>query len=104
MKKTQRILAIIGIVLLLSMYVVCFILAIVGKHQATTLFRAALGATIAVPIVLYAFMMLLKVFPMFKKNEEFGSGADGAPEDGGEAFEDAGEAVEDVPENCEEDA
>ena len=63
MKKTRQILAIAGIVLLLSMYVVCLILAITGKHEATTMFKAALGATIAVPLVLYAFLMLLKVFP-----------------------------------------
>ena len=70
MKKTQRILALVGVVLLLGMYVCCFVLAVTGKHEATTLFRAALGATIAVPIVLYAFMMLLKLFPPFRRNEE----------------------------------
>ena len=70
MKKAQRILALVGVVLLLGMYVCCFVLAVTGKHEATTLFRAALGATIAVPIVLYAFMMLLKLFPPFRRNEE----------------------------------
>lgn len=76
MKKTQRILALVGVVLLLGMYVCCFVLAVTGKHEATTLFRAALGATIAVPIVLYAFMMLLKLFPPFQKNEEAEEGDD----------------------------
>ena len=90
MKKTRQILAIIGIVLLLSMYLACLILALTGKHQATTLFKAALGTTVAVPIVLYAFLMLLKVFPPFVKNEE-----DSGKPDKGEASEeepDAGEA------------
>ena len=90
MKKTRQILAIIGIVLLLSLYLACLILALIGKHQATTLFKAALGATVAVPIVLYAFLMLLKVFPPFVKNEE-----DSGKPDEGEASEeepDAGEA------------
>ena len=72
MKKTRRILAVIGIVLLLGMYLACLILALLGKHQATDLFRAALGATIAVPLMLYAFLMLLKVFPPFIKNESLG--------------------------------
>ena len=89
MKKTRRILALIGIILLLSMYLVCFILAIVGRHEATTLFRAALGATIAVPIVLYAFMMLLKVFPMFSRNDE-----ESAPDDAGTADESSEETDE----------
>ena len=79
MKKTRRILAVIGIVLLLAMYIVLLILAILGKHQASDLFRAALGATIAVPIMLYAFMMLLKVFPMFSRNEEFQGGGEALP-------------------------
>ena len=96
MKKTRQILAVIGIVLLLAMYLVCFILAIVGKHEASTLFKAALGATIAVPIVLYAFLMLLKVFPPFVKNEEFGAG-EGAPEED----EDAEAAEEALPDENE---
>ena len=84
MKKTRQILAVTGIVLLLAMYLVCFILALTGKHEATTLFKAALGATIAVPIVLYAFLMLLKVFPPFVKNEEFDAG-EGAGEENADA-------------------
>lgn len=96
MKKTRQILAIIGIVLLLSMYIVCFVLALTGKHEATTMFRAALGATVAVPIVLYAFMMLLKVFPMFVRNEENGkaAGEEAGPDEEADAG-DAGEADED---------
>ena len=90
MNKTRRILAIIGIVLLLAMYLVCLILAVAGKHEATTLFKAALGATIAVPIVLYAFLMLLKVFPPFVKNDENdGAGSVGTKD----ADASAGEAV-----------
>ena len=90
MNKTRRILAIIGIVLLLAMYLVCLILAVAGKHEATTLFKAALGATIAVPIVLYAFLMLLKVFPPFVKNDETdGAGSVGTKD----ADASAGEAV-----------
>ena len=84
MKKTRQILAVTGIVLLLAMYLVCLILAIAGKHEATTLFKAALGATIAVPIVLYAFLMLLKVFPPFVKNEENEGGETEKTEDADE--------------------
>ena len=100
MKKRRQILAIIGIVLLLSMYLVCLILAITGRHEATTMFRAALGATIAVPIVLYAFMMLLKVFPPFVKNDEAAAAdPEASPEEtdaeDGEDTEDA-EGIEDT--------
>lgn len=70
MKKARRILAIAGIVLLLAMYLVCLIAAIAGKNEATTLFRAALGMTIAVPIVLYALMVLLKTLENKKEQEK----------------------------------
>ena len=91
MKKTRQILAITGIVLLLSLYLACLILALTGAHQATTLFKAALGATIAVPLVLYAFMMLLKVFPPFVKNED-AEATDG--DDGSGEEPDSGDAAE----------
>ena len=98
MKKIQRILAVCGIVILLSLYIACLALAIAGKHQATTLFRAALGATIAVPLVLYGFIMLVKVFPPFVKNDETGgespadeTDAAALPEEGSASEEDVSE-------------
>ena len=61
MKKFKRIGAIVVIVLLLSMYIICLIAALSGSEQAQTLFRTALGMTVAVPIVLYAFLMMLRL-------------------------------------------
>ena len=60
MKKFQRIGAIVVIVLLLSMYVVCFIAAVSGGEKAQIIFRASLGMTIALPILLYIFILFLK--------------------------------------------
>lgn len=61
MKKFKRIGAIVVIILLLSMYLVCLIAAIIGSEKLQPLFRAALGMTIAVPIVLYIFLLFLRM-------------------------------------------
>lgn len=78
MSKTRRILALIGIVLLLSMYVVCFVAAVTGAGNATTLFRAALGATIAVPFVLYCLLLIMKT--LGPKDQPESDGSDETPE------------------------
>ena len=60
MNKTRRIMAIIGIALLLSMYIFCFIFALIRTEAARTMFRMALAATIAVPIVLYGCLVVTR--------------------------------------------
>ena len=67
MKKFRQIGAIVVIILLLSLYLVCFVSAVSGSEKAQTLFRITLGLTVALPIVLYAFLMFLR---MFKNKEE----------------------------------
>ncbi|MBQ4425801.1 MAG: hypothetical protein II882_08720 [Lachnospiraceae bacterium] len=61
MKKFRRIGAIVVIALLLSMYIICFIAAVQGSENAKTVFKAALGLTVALPIVLYAFLLMLRL-------------------------------------------
>ena len=53
--------AIIGIALLLSMYIFCFVFALIRTETAQTMFRMALAATIAVPIVLYGCLVVTRV-------------------------------------------
>ena len=50
MKNLKRILAIIGIVLLLGIYAAAFILAFFGGKDATQMFNAAIICTFVVPI------------------------------------------------------
>lgn len=85
MKKFRRIGAIVVIVLLLSMYVVCFIAALSGGEAAQTIFKATLGMTIALPVLLYIFILFLKAA---KKRQE--NALDAPPEE--------------LPEEPEEDA
>ena len=61
MKKVQRIGAIIVIILLLSMYAVCFIAAVSGSDRLQPLFKVTLGMTVAVPVLLYVFILFLKM-------------------------------------------
>ncbi len=59
--KKRRIAAIAGISLLVLMYLLCLIFALIKAEWADSWFKAALGMTIAVPILLYAFLMLTKL-------------------------------------------
>lgn len=58
--KFRRIGAIVIIGLLLSLYVICFIAALIGSEKAQIIFKASLGLTIALPILLYIFILFLK--------------------------------------------
>ncbi len=58
----KRIAAVIGIVLLLAMYVAAFVSAIGGFPGADTLFRASLGLTIGVPLLLWVLIWCIGRF------------------------------------------
>lgn len=60
MKNIRRILAWAGIILLLSMYVLSLIFAVMKSELAGTLFRASIGCTILVPVLLYLFLLTAK--------------------------------------------
>ena len=81
MKKTRRVMAIIGIALLLSMYVFCFVFALIKTEQAQAMFRMALAATIAIPIVLYGCLVFTGVMTPKKPEVPPEDGSD--PESGG---------------------
>ena len=58
--KFRRIGAIVVIGLLLSLYVICFVAALIGSEKAQIIFKATLGLTVALPILLYIFILFLK--------------------------------------------
>ena len=58
--KFRRIGAIAVIGLLLSLYVICFIAALIGSEKAQIIFKATLGLTVALPVLLYIFILFLK--------------------------------------------
>lgn len=58
----KRIAAIIGIVILLSLYLITFISAFFAKEYMSGLFMASLFSTIVIPILIYGFMLVNKSF------------------------------------------
>ena len=60
MAKFRRIGAIVVIALLLSLYIICFISAMIGSEKAQVIFKATLGLTVALPVLLYIFILFLK--------------------------------------------
>lgn len=62
MQKSKRILAIIGIVILVGLYVVSLISAFFATEASATLFQVSIFCTIVIPMLLYVYMMLCRVF------------------------------------------
>jgi len=62
MKTMKRILAMIGIVILLGLYLLTFIASIFHTDFAHSLFMASFYSTVIVPVMLYVYMMIYKVF------------------------------------------
>ncbi len=61
MKQLKRVLAIVGVILILGMYVMTMVFAVMKSEFAQAAFRGALGATILVPVFLYIFLLVAKV-------------------------------------------
>ena len=66
----RRILAVIGIALLILMYVLNLILALIGTEWSRQALKGTMILSIAIPILLYAFLMLMKKNPGGKDTEE----------------------------------
>lgn len=61
MKKMKRILAWIGIILLLGLYVITFLLGITGSEATQGLLMASIACTIIIPCLIYGMMLIAKV-------------------------------------------
>lgn len=60
MKNLKRLLAVIGIVILAGMYVLTLVLSFTDHSKSGGMLMASLYATVLVPILLYAFMLVYK--------------------------------------------
>lgn len=56
----KRILAILGIVLLLGLYAATFVFALMKSPASTGMFKAAVYCTITVPVLLYGYSLVYK--------------------------------------------
>lgn len=73
MKKSKRILALAGVVLLVLMYVSTLIFAFIDHTKSMGFLKASIACTILVPVLLYAYTMFYR---LSRGND---SGSDDAP-------------------------
>ena len=59
--KASQIIALLGVVVLVGMYIVTLILGIINHNQATNLFKLSVFATFIIPIIIYVFLMFYKL-------------------------------------------
>ena len=67
MKKVKQILAIIGIVFLVLLYLSTLICAIIDHTETMRLFQASILATVIIPVLLWAYSFIYK---LIKKNDK----------------------------------
>lgn len=67
MKKTKRILALTGVVILALLYLSTLFFALIDSPWANDCLKASVGATILVPIMLYGYLL---IYRLIKKNKE----------------------------------
>lgn len=65
MKKVKQILAIIGIILLVLLYLSTLVCAIIDRTETMRLFQASVMATVIIPVLLWAYSFIYK---LIKKN------------------------------------
>lgn len=66
MKKSKRILAWIGIIILAGLYLSTIVLALIGTESSLTLLKASVLCTLGFPCLLYGYQLIYRVL----KNRE----------------------------------
>ncbi|MEG0805096.1 MAG: hypothetical protein RR364_00785 [Lachnospiraceae bacterium] len=61
MKKTKQVMAIIGIILLVSLYVATLVLAITSNPNSMNLFKASIFSTIVIPVLIWIYTFIYKL-------------------------------------------
>jgi amino acid transporter len=67
MKKLKQITAIVVVIILIGLYVITLLTAIFDPTETRSWFRASVFATVVVPVLLWAYLML---FRLIRKNDE----------------------------------
>ena len=68
LEKIKRILALGGAILLAALYIITLILAFVDPTASKEWLKAAISATLIIPILLYAYMLVYKL--LSKKDDK----------------------------------
>jgi hypothetical protein len=70
MKKIKRIIALAGVVVLLGLYVSTLVLACIGSENALNVLRAAIYATIVLPVLLWAYSFIYRLLKGVSSEDE----------------------------------
>ena len=68
-EKIKRILALIGVILLLGIYLVTLILAFVDPTASKDWLKAAVSATLVIPVLLYGYILVYRILTKNKKDD-----------------------------------
>ena len=61
MKKIKQIIAILGCILLVGLYVSTLVFALIGSEDTMNLFRASVYATVVVPVLIWAYSFIYRL-------------------------------------------
>ncbi len=70
MKKTKRILALTGVILLVLLYLATFVFALIDSPRAFDMFKICLGMTIILPVLLYAYNLMYRLLKHDDESED----------------------------------
>ncbi len=69
MKKVRRIIALVGVIALVALYVSTLVLAIIGSEQTMTMFWADIFATIVLPVLIWAYTFIYNLVKKYYSPE-----------------------------------
>jgi len=61
MKKTKRILAMAGVILLAAMYIITLLLALFDNSHGLIMFKASILTTVLVPVLLWGYALIYRL-------------------------------------------
>ena len=70
MKKTKQILAIIGIIILVGMYVATLVCALSGSENFMSMLMASIYTSMVIPVLIWAITFIYKLFNKDDSNEQ----------------------------------
>lgn len=70
MKKVKQILAIIGVIFLVGLYLTTLVVAIIDNTNGMVMLKASVVATIIIPVLMWAYALIYRLTRGDKKNDE----------------------------------
>lgn len=71
MKKTKQILAVIGIILLVLLYLSTLVCAIIDRTETMRLFMASIFATVVIPVLIWAYTFIYRLIHKNSDENEY---------------------------------